>query len=59
LCLLRKLNICHRHALRRAIANPRAPLPVIGSAKLVDDVDVSGNYPAAFVSVDAAFCDAV
>jgi hypothetical protein len=50
------------HDLMKPIAKPRAALPVIGSAKLVDDdvVDVSGGiYPAAFVSVDRAFCEAI
>jgi hypothetical protein len=48
----------HHHDLRRPIVNPRAAVPVIGSAKSVDDVvvvDVSGNCPAAFVSDDTAF----
>jgi hypothetical protein len=47
------------HDLMKPIANPRAAVPVIGSAKLPDEVEVSGNCPAAFVSVDTAFCEAV
>jgi hypothetical protein len=51
------------HDLRKPIANPKAPLPVIGSARFVDDVvvmvDVIGNCADAFVSVDIAFWDAI
>jgi hypothetical protein len=46
------------HALIKPIANPRAPVPVIGSAKLLDDdvvVDMRGSCPTTFT----AFCDAV
>ena len=41
----------------KPIVKATAAVPVIGSAKLGDDavVDVSGNCPAAFVSVDRAF----
>ena len=48
------------HDLRRPISKPKAAFPVIGRAKLLDDVvvDVSGNCTAAFVSDDTAFCEA-
>jgi hypothetical protein len=39
----------------KPIVNPRAPVPVIGSAKFVD---VVGNCPTTFVIVDTAFCEA-
>jgi hypothetical protein len=46
------------HDLIKPIANPRAAVPVIGSAKLIDVAVASGICPAAFVSVDTAFCEA-
>jgi hypothetical protein len=57
---LKKIKHSIHHPLIKPIANPMAALPVIGSARLVDGiVYATGICPAAVVSVDTAFCDAI